>query len=328
MNVNIFSAGDHGHETPVDADKLISELLEKANLNIIGLMGRVWECRIDKMEKCDPLTPPIRVINYKPYGIILKVKSEINNTRCQIMTLQLPEGLPIKVEDLFTKLKDAEKSVSRAWRKESTPVPIVNNTSTPVPITPGINNTPVINNTPGFLTPAPVVFDNLVTIHKDEAKLITVLSKVDELSKRNIRSKTEFLASIRTELGWDEFLLRFCSMALNSLVKHNYLMEVIGVDGKTIKGFTLTDRGTHVLLQVPISPDKIDKTIKINQEQTINYEYLLKHQSIVQELATISNKFKANTEKKAELQLEIERIDFENQEIGNQYVELMKKLKS
>lgn len=114
MRVEVFAAGSHHHAELPQADKLIELALTKANLTGDFL----WKVRIDKMQHCDSYSPVIRILGYKDFGVIVRLKAEPNATVDHRLTVLVPNGCGWSAQYIHDNLKRVEKTISRNWRKE------------------------------------------------------------------------------------------------------------------------------------------------------------------------------------------------------------------
>lgn len=111
--VKVYSAGTHFHADPGDAPDVLGEFLEHC-----GYTKYVWKCRIDKMNTSHPEARPVRVVGWKPYGITLRVKPNLNSNTDQQMTLEIPDGSGYSPSKVFDQLSSAEKPFGRKYRQE------------------------------------------------------------------------------------------------------------------------------------------------------------------------------------------------------------------
>lgn len=324
--VKVFSAGDHAHAGEgrplpnsfgTEAGDLLEFLLEKAGYT----KDLEWECRIDKMQHCSPESRPIRIVGFKPFGVSLRVKPKENSTVDQLCTLLIPEGSGYSAKNLFEQLKVNEKSVSRFWRREQKDKPVTERYHIPPPpfqplplpqvIQPPQKQTPPneVNHKAeeGDIAPRPV-FDNLKFVYKNKAKLKFVLEKIHALSlDQSIRTKEDFLILLRGQCGWEKFLYRICTRAVNELVKNEYIFERVG-DRNKIIGYMLTEKGlavtggTYAVKPAVIAPLDFSKI-------------LIEARAKAQELADAGARLEMNRDREIGIRAEIQRLQEEIKQI-------------
>jgi DNA-binding MarR family transcriptional regulator len=338
--VKIFAAGDHNHTEATDEQiELVQMLLEKSGYTKKGI---VWECRIDKLLHCNHETRPIRVIGWKVYGVILRVKPSVYSTADHQMTLQIPSGSGYSAENLFNQLRGVEKSVSRAFREGErikpvkTTLPPVTPQKIVLPIavpqvTPVKTTLPAVtqpkmeaNPVPQLIEPVKIEiarpqFVDLKYILKSHDKLLYVMTKVNEVIDSGFcHNKKQFIESLRSECRWDRinFLDVAISRVLRELVKNGFLTEILGYDDKTV-GYRLTTKGGNLInrRQPIVETTKIEVIKKVEKQYDVAGS-LCKIRDKLQELANVANRINSNNLEKAELMKKIAIIDQENEQLS------------
>lgn len=322
LTVTVFAAGDHSHansranlpnSSEYETGEIIKFLLTKAGYT----KSLDWQARIDKMLHCSPESRIVRCTGYKPFGISMRVKPQAHSTVDQLITLLIPEGSGYSAENLFTQLKNNEKSVSRNWRKEMKDKVVE----------------PLKINIPMAATPAPVPittveveesepeqdenpkFDNLKGIVKSTDKLKFVLQQIHKIAEENkfVRNKEDFINTLRKACGWNNFLFRICSRVMSELMDKEYVYEKIG-DHHKIIGYALTPIGeTFIGL----------KKEPVKAPPPPNFEGLLvSSRDKIQDLADAAARLNNNLSMKqklrediANLQQQIVKLEEEDQQI-------------
>lgn len=321
-NVKVFTAGDHfaGMTNPAESKELLEALLNRAGYT----KGYDWECRIDKQKHCSGESRPVRVIGYKSYGVILRVKPHTYSTIDYQMTLHIPQGSGYSAKNLFDQLKSNEKSISRIIRQQEhkekkEPIMEV-----------------VVNNIPPapspYVKPAPVVvqeevessseyrpeFKNLQAVLKNVDKLRYILQKVKLVNGFDFcRNKLQFVETLKHECKWDKegHSKGAVGRVLTELVKVDYLMETVN-DRNRIIGYSLTQKALSFItshkddkpLPVPPAPPKKETHIDIANT-------LINMRDKLQELADVANKITANNAEREELLRKAVSLEKENEEL-------------
>lgn len=299
MAVKVFTAGDD----PGEVEDLVSRLLTRA-----GYTKYDWECRLDNLEPSSGELRPIRVIGFKSYGVILRVKPYASAISEFQMTLHIPQGSGYSAKNLFEQLRVNEKSVSRAVRKEEQERKQMET------ITPAPSPVEVV---PEEYRPE---FSTLQAIIKNRDKLKYVLEKVQKVVGFNFcRNKVQFTESFRHECKWDKegHSKGAVGRVLTELVKSDYIMETVN-DRDAIIGYTLTEKGNFFITNhkddQPITPPA---PVKKEVEAKVDIPTVLIGLRVkLQELADVANKIVSNNAQKAEYRQKIEQIDKENEELS------------
>lgn len=319
--VNVFTAGDHfgGYEKPAEAQHILETLLNHA-----GYTKHNWECRVDKQRHCSSISRPVRVIGYKSYGVVLRVKPDVNSTIDYQMTLLIPEGSGYSAKNLFDQLQANEKSISRLIRKEEKPIQKEKVVTTPSLEALGSNILETVF--PPKEAPEPKIesngkpeefrpeFPNLRLIVKYDDKLKYILEKVQEVNNFNFcRTKAQFIEALRHECKLTNHITKAVSRMLSEFVKHEYLMEVINDRDKLI-GYTLTEKAKSFLSG---RPKVAAAVISKKEEPKLDIPMLLINiREKLQELADVANKINSNNMEKLEMLRKIEQIDKDNEELA------------
>lgn len=326
LTVTVFAAGDHSHansranlpnSSEYETGEIIKFLLTKAGYT----KSLDWQARIDKMLHCSPESRIVRCTGYKPFGVAMRVKPQAHSTVDQLITLLIPEGSGYSAENLFTQLKNNEKSVSRNWRKEMKDK-VVEPLKISIPMA-------------AIPAPAPVVttkveeesepeqeqderpkFHNLKGVSKSTDKLRFVLEQINKIAETNkfVRNKEDFINTLRGACGWTGFLFRICSRVMSELMDKGYVYEKIG-DHHKIIGYALTPTGEAFigLKQEPVKA-----------MPPPNFEWLLvSSRDKIQDLADAAARLNNNLSMKqklrediANLQQQIVKLEEEDQQIA------------
>lgn len=309
--VKVFTAGDHfaGMENPTESKELVETLLNRAGYT----KEYEWGCRIDKLKHCSHESRPVRVVGYKSYGVIMRVKPHVHATIDYQMTLHIPQGSGYSAKNLFEQLRANEKSISRFARqqqKEIKDTPVEN-----VVVPPAPSPFPMPE-------PAPVnqehrpEFKTLQAVVKHVDKLRYILTKIRHINSLDFcKNKIQFNEILKHECKWEGHSKNAVSRVLTELVKSDFLMETVNDRNKVI-GYTITQRG-FVFLQthkddkpLPVAAPRKEE-IKIDISVT-----LINMRDKLQELSDVANKIAANNAEKAELLRKISLLDTENEELS------------
>jgi len=317
--VKVFSAGDHWHAEPEEAGELVQLALERSGYT----KELEWECRIDKMRKSDTNARPLRVITYKPFGVVLRVKPKTNGNYDQQMTLLIPEGSQYSAKNLFDQLKGIEKSISRQWRQQ-----VREQNKQPggqevehiqMPLMPPIEQEIVSVEAPieELVVEEPEEkrpdFRTLKGICKNTEKLKYVLVRIHKINQLDVfHTKGDFTQALMNECGWDKegHLPRICGRVVSEFVKFGYVGEIVNERGKII-GYNLTKEGLALIdgVEIPLKPKA-----KSQEEPTaLDFVNLLaQNKEKTQELADVANRLATNHLKKEELKREVRKLDEED----------------
>ena len=320
MKVEVYAAGDHFHSDPKGAAELVEMLLSKAGYT----KDLAWSCRIDKMKHCDSLSPPIRVIGYKDFGIYLRVKPGQNDTKDHQMTLLIPDGSGYSAENLFNQLKGCCKSISRHWRQEirnvrleetvtvATPQQEVTVPSIPLAIRdePPAGDAP---QEPGLAEEASdeqaeLDFSHLRGIINKPDKLKFVLEKIQKINDGGrSRTKNDFIKALQHECEWNNHLLRTVSRVISELLKFEYIEEIRS--GTAIIGYDLTAAGNALRINRPIHELQQQPP---EPEQEIDLGLLLRQFTTkAQELADVGRRLDSIEEERVKLRQQLAALDAE-----------------
>jgi hypothetical protein len=326
--VKVFTAGSHfaGDQKPSESSSILETMLIRSGY----AKGYEWECRVDKMRHCSAESRPVRIIGFKNYGVIMRVKPNVNATLDYQMTLLIPEGSGYSAKNLFDQLKANEKSVSR-WvrqteKQERQEEPMHTILTPPYESTPHQEPmTPMVSSN-GHA--APVIeedrpeFKTLQGVVKNHDKLKYVLSKIQAVDEMDFcRNKAQFTETVKHECKWDKegHTTGAVSRVLTELVKCEYLMELVNERDKII-GFTLSDEGKDFLLQSEdIKPaTKVIKEVAPKKEEPkVNIPGLLVDlRDKLQELADVASKITSNNLEKEEILKKLAFLDRENEELS------------
>ena len=306
---------------------MIEMLLAKAGYT----KDLTWQCRIDKMKHCDSISPPIRVIGYKDFGVYMRVKPGANDTKDHQMTLLIPDGSGYSAENLFNQLKGCCKSISRSWRQDLRTakveaVPEV--TPSSAPAQPAEVSEPPAE-VPVQAPPMPSIplaireetveeiddgvedqqaeldFSTLRGIVNKPDKLKFVLERIRQIGSR-ARTKLEFIKTLQVECDWTHHLPRTVSRVISELEKFEYIQEVRS--GVAITGYDLTPTGlalaeSRPVHHVPPAPEP---------EEAVDHGLLLRQfTSRAQELADIGRRLEAIEDQRADLRKQLGALDEE-----------------
>src|SRR5262252_3002593 len=321
MKVEVYAAGDHFHSDPKGASELIEMLLAKAGYT----KDLTWQCRIDKMKHCDSISPPIRVIGYKDFGVYMRVKPGANDTKDHQMTLLIPDGSGYSAENLFNQLKGCCKSISRSWRQdlrtakiEAAVVPppepvLVSGTAeeppapAPMPSIPlAVREETVEDLDEGVDSQqAELDFSTLRGIVNKPDKLKFVLEKIRQIGNR-ARTKLEFIRALQTECEWTGHLPRTVSRVISELEKFEYIQEVRS--GVAITGYDLSPAGLALVENRPIH----HQALPPEPEEQVDHGLLLRQFTTrAQELADIGRRLEAIEDQRTELRKQLATLDDE-----------------
>lgn len=321
-NVRVFTAGDHfaGMGKPAESKELLEALLNRAGYT----KGYEWECRIDKQKHCSGESRPIRVVGYKNYGVILRVKPHAYSTIDFQMTLHIPQGSGYSAKNLFDQLKSNEKSISRIIRqqehkekKEPTMEAVVNIPPAPLPFTKVEEQVEPIIESDAEYRPE---FKTLQAVLKNVDKLKYVVQKIKVVNGLDFcRNKLQFVETLKHECKWDKegHSKGAVGRVLTELVKADYLMETVNERDKII-GYSLTSKAMSFItrhkddtpIPVPEPAPKKETPVKVDIANT-----LINMRDKLQELADVANKITANNAEKAELLRKVTSLDKENEEL-------------
>ena len=332
--VRIFTAGDHfsGYEKPAEASSILELMLTRSGYT----KEYEWECRVDKMKHCSTESRPVRIVGFKNYGIIMRVKPTVNATADYQMTLLVPQGSGYSAKNVFEQLKANEKSISRWIRQQEREKPMQKAEDVIISSVIALPTLPIPMPTPAP-TPAPIevapipqqeyrpVFLNLQRTIKDKDKLRYILMKVRAVEKLNFcHNKIQFAETLKHECKWDKEgqSSGAVSRVLTELVKNEYLSEV--VRGSKITGYTLTDRANQFLIEdyAPPLTRRIEEEPPTTElitakEPKVNISTLLVNfRDKLQELADVANRITKNNNQKFELLKKVEELDKENDELS------------
>ncbi len=328
--VKIFTAGDHfaahfsGGENPGEANEFVELLLNRAGYT----KEYCWECRIDKQKHCSGESRPIRVIGYKNYGVVLRVKPYLTAAVDYQMTLYIPQGSGYSSKNLFEQLKANEKSISRAIRqqereeKDNHKEDTVNTTHlhpippAPAPIPPAPAVVKIHEPAPEEYRPE---FKTLQAIIKNPDKLRYVLQKIQVVNNYDFcRNRIQFTETLRHECKWDKegHAKVAIGRLLSELTKHEFLMETVN-ERDTLIGYTLTEKAIFFIKHnKEVKPPAPAPTVK-KEEPKVNIPALLINmREKLQELADVANKIASNNAQKVELTQKIAHLDQENEELS------------
>jgi len=303
--VKVFTAGDHfqGYDKPEKSSEFVEALLQRCGYT----KPYTWECRVDKLKHCSGESRPIRIVGFKNYGVILRVKPYLTAAIDFQMTLYIPTGSGYSAKNLFDQLKANEKSISRSIRQQEKKETQVHTTTvSPVKIHTPEETVIVEEYRPEFKT--------LQAVVKTHDKLKYILNKIKTVNAYDFcRNKVQFTETLRHECKWDKenHSKGAVGRVLSELVKHDYLMEVINERDKII-GYTITEKAEHLLKNhtIVVQPPK-------QQESRVNIPLLLvSMREKLQELADVANKINTNNLQKAEFLEKISALDKENEELS------------
>lgn len=305
-SVKVFTAGDHfsGHEEPAKITDIVETLLKRSGYT----KGYEWECRIDKLKHCSNSSRPIRIVAYKPYGVILRAKPSAHSTIDYQATLTIPQGSGLSAADVFTQLKANEKSASRFVRQRSQKVEMEPIAPSPMPSEVLIN--PVIieepQEEPQEFRPE---FPNLRGILRDSNKLKYVLGKLKGIIDLDFcHNKIQWAETLKHECKWDKekHPIGAVTRVFTELVKFEYLREVID-DRNRVVGYEFASKGLSFIDRPYVAP----KPTEAKKDYNIS-GLLVGLRGKLQELADVANRVSANNLRKQELQKQIEAVDAEN----------------
>jgi len=326
--VNVFIAGEHfsgmEKEKPTESKELVETLLNRAGYT----KNFEWECRVDKQKHCSSMSRPIRLVGFKNYGIIMRVKPYVHSNYDYQMTLYIPQGSGYSAKNLFDQLKANEKSVSRIIRqqehKEKKTMEVANNH---VPPAPSPFPKPVVAEPVVESDPEPVVteyrpdFKTLQGVLKHNDKLRYVLQKIQTVNGLNFcRNVIQFKETLKHECKWDKdgHTKNAVTRVLTELTKSDYLMETVN-DREKLIGYSLTPRAIAFITRTkddsPLpelpAPKKEEIKVKVDILTT-----LVNMRDKLQELADVANKITSNNAEKAELLRKVAVLDSENEELS------------
>src|SRR5205807_4181716 len=114
--VTLERGGDHRfdlvHLQREGAQRLVRLLLQTAGYR----KPLSWRLRVEKKIACGAETRAVTVVGSKPWCCYLKIKPGDNNT-AHFCSLLMPDGY--RGETVYEALKDAEETVSHAWRGDA-----------------------------------------------------------------------------------------------------------------------------------------------------------------------------------------------------------------
>ncbi len=341
LTVKVFSAGDHYHHQNEEAEDLIAHLLEKSGYT----SDLVWECRIDKMRTCSHTSPPVRMVHFKPYAVVMRIKTTPDSNTDQQVTLQIPSGTSYKAEKLFDQLKNNVKSISRQWRKEvrekkvsasaaTMQIPaIIKEKSVSIPVVhvhePKVTHNRIATHVPDEPVSKVIErpeFPNLQGITDNLKKLKYVLSKIHLLSRDEHEGKADYLDRLVKECGWDKehHLLRMCSRVLTLICDNGYAMPHVNSRNKVIT-YNLTEEGCAVLgIKPDDKPSVVPQKSPVVEKPVDVVRLLIDSREKVQELADAGRRLDANSMRRAELQQQIAVIQSQIAEIDKEDAEITK----
>lgn len=320
-SVKVFTAGDHfaGDEKPAESQELLEALLNRAGYT----KGYEWECRVDKLKHCSSESRPVRVIGYKNYGVMLRVKPNVHSTVDYQMTLYIPQGSGYSAKNLFEQLKANEKSVSRFIRQQNREEkreeklkeePMESVIIPPAPFPKPEPVVEVVENNGEEYRPE---FKTLQAVIKNVDKLRYVLQKIKVVNGFDFcRNKIQFVETLKHECRWQGHSKGAVGRVLTELVKSDYLMETVNDRNKLI-GYSLTQKALSFIvkhkddkpLPTPVATKKEEEKIDIPV-------ILINMRDKLRELADVANKIAANNAEKAELLRKIAQIDSENEDLS------------
>jgi hypothetical protein len=327
--VKVFTAGDHfaGMENPTESKELVEALLNRAGYT----KGYEWECRIDKLKHCSSESRPVRVIGYKNYGVIMRLKPHVYATIDYQATLMIPHGSGYSSKNLFEQLKANEKSISRVIRQREGKEKEASMTNhippAPSPFTLAHQTVEKIEKIPEFSTPITgnpeeyrPTFKTLQGVIKSIDKLKYILMKIKHVNSLDFcRNKIQFTETLKHECKWDKegHSKNAVGRVLTELVKHDYLMETVNERDKII-GYSITRRGLEfIALHKDDKPLPEEETAPRKEE--IKYDIpavLINMRDKLQELSDVANKIAANNAERAELLRKVDLLDAENTELS------------
>lgn len=320
--VKVFTAGEHFGNSDLsgNAEEFVQQLLNRSGYT----KEYCWECRVDKLRHCSSESRPIRVIGFKSYGVVLRVKPYLTAAVDHQMTLYIPEGSGYSAKNLFEQLRANEKSISRVIRQKGNEKENTVNTTqlhapiqpAPAPALPAATTTVKIHE-PEEYRPE---FKTLQGVVKNNQKLKYVLQKIQVVNNYNFcRNKVQFTETLRHECKWDKegHSKGAVGRVLTELVKKDYLMETINERNKLV-GYTLTEKGYFFIEKakdMPSPPPSIPPLKKEEPKVDIS-AILVNMRGKLQELADVANKIASNNAQKVELVERIARLDQENEELS------------
>lgn len=325
-SVKVFTAGDHfaGMEKPTESQELVEALLTRSGYT----KGYEWECRIDKMKHCSSESRPVRVVGYKHYGVIMRIKPHVHATIDYQATLMIPQGSGYSSKNLFEQLRANEKSVSRVIRQREGKEKEVMTTNhippAPLPfalahqkVEPAPNPEPVA---PVAVEEYRPTFKTLQGVIKSIDKLKYILTKIKHVNSLDFcRNKLQFTEALKHECKWvkEGHSKVAVGRVLTELVKHDYLMETVNERDKII-GYSITPRGLHFITQHKDAPPQPEREpVPRKEEAKVNIsETLVNVRDKLQELTDVANKIAANNAERAELLRKVDLLDAENVELS------------
>jgi hypothetical protein len=335
MPVIIESAGDHGfdlaHLRRSGGDTLVKFLLQKAGFDI----QPEWRVRVNEKQHCSGMTPPVSVVRYHEWGIVLRIKPGDNNT-CHNVTMLFPSGL--KAAEVFHKLRSVEKGFNRNWRK----MPNLGKKMT-LP-----NQQEEIQVTPAkIVEEAPQVVTTLVPVEISE-KVVEVSEKVAEtvedalkLDVTDFLSKQENIKAICLHIyemeemqnaPWQnsvEFTAELCKrlgvVASNSRQAGAMMRTVIfrGFVNKTFVGakqigYALTHKGRD-FIKVDLYPELTvtdpEKVQEKKAQVSVTPQTLREIGPLAGDIFHLSSRLKDIEAERKQLQLKIDALNQEEEEL-------------
>jgi hypothetical protein len=318
-SVKVFTAGDHfaGDEKPAESQELLETLLNRAGYT----KGYEWECRVDKLKHCSSESRPVRVVGYKNYGVMLRVKPNVHSTIDYQMTLYIPQGSGYSAKNLFEQLKANEKSVSRFIRQQNheekreeklKEEPMENVIIPLAPFPKPVVEEPVVENNREECRPE---FKTLQAVLKNGDKLRYVLQKIKVVNAFDFcRNKLQFVETLKHECKWDKegHSKSAVGRVLTELVKFDYLMETVNDRDKLI-GYSLTQKALSFIVEALPTPPVAAK----KEEEKIDISVILINmRDKLRELSDVANKIAANNAERAELLRKVAQIDSENEDLS------------
>jgi DNA-binding MarR family transcriptional regulator len=354
--VVVEAPGEHGFDMPKlkNADLLIRYALIRAGYT----RELLWRATIAKQLHCSPQTPPLRVVAYKPWGVVLKVKPYDHDTSHHVVNLAVPDGSGYRAESAFKQLQGIEKKVQPGWlnqaRNIKTPTrppeePKMNApavVAVPVPVAPvkpptnghhtnGVHKEPHVNR----LTVAPEQpvkppqqayvlgkpdkpeLNNLQRIDFDNKKFAWVAWATEETNKLGLRIESQWKEEFRKIAEFMRFSRNAVGQMFRSLVEEGLVIETATERGRII-GFTLTDKGRTIYHfacpKTPAEPPKPPDPGKV----------MLAAVSSVRALEAGLSSLERNRKRREELLRQKDLLDLEIRKLDEEYCGLSHTLAS